>query len=249
LYGSVLACFAAQVLLIVLLGERGVPSLKAIPFATSVHLVSDPWSMEQLAAFTELSDPSVFALPSAEGFSRAGWLTYKLVSDEFAESPEKPRWLQVDPQALGRELAAFLATNAAPPIRLGDQSMPESLALQPRPSAELNFPQSELRIGGALAQRKLLTPVQLPPQPHGDVLTSSVVHLLVDADGAPISTALVSGSGSKEADKYALAATKRLRFKPERTRQAVTSGTASFFWQTLPPQAATNILSPGLTPP
>jgi hypothetical protein len=204
--------------------------------------------MEQLAAFSELSDPAVFALPSPEGFSRAGWLTYKLLSDEFAETPEEPKWLQVDTEGLGRNLSDFLATNATPPIRIADESMPELVGLQPRPSAEMEFPQSELRIGGGLAQRKLMTPLTPPAWPHTDILTNSVVHLLVGADGAPVSTALVWGSGSKEADNYALAATKRLRFKPERSRESVTSGTASFLWQTLPPRPATNILSPGLTP-
>jgi hypothetical protein len=39
-----------------------------------------------------------------------------------------------------------------------------------------------------------------------------------------------------------------LRFKPERARDSVMSGTANFRWHTLPPRAATNILSPGLLP-
>jgi len=249
LHGLVLLCFAAQVILVVLFGERRTSALKPGLFATSVHLLSDPWSMEQLAAFTELGDPSAFALPSQEGFSRAGWLTYKLVPDEFADTPEEPKWLQLDAEGLGRNLSAFLATNATPPIRIADESMPELAALQARPSAELEFPQSELRIGGALAQRKLLTPLTVPPWPHTDILTNSVVHLLVDADGAPISTALVWGSGSKEADNFAVAATKRLRFKPARAGESVMSGTATFLWHTLPPRATTNILSPGLTPP
>jgi hypothetical protein len=246
--GFILLCFAAQVIFILLFGERRVAALKPGLFATTVHLVADPWSMEQLAAFTELSDPSAFALPSQEGFSRAGWLTYKLLSDEFAESGEQPTWLQLDATALGRDLSAFLATNTTPPIRIADESMPELVGLQPRPSTELEFPPSELRIGGALARRKLLTPLTPPPWPHPEILTNSVVRLLVDADGAPISTALVWGSGSKDADNYALAATKRLRFKPDRARDSVTSGTANFLWHTLPPRLGTNILSPGLTP-
>ena len=245
LHGFILLCFAAQVLFILLFGERRVAALKPAPFGTGIYLVSDPWSMEQLAAFSELSDPSVFALPSLDGFSRAGWLTYKPVPDEFAEAPDEPKWLQVDPAALGRDLAAYVATNALPPIRVGDESMPEIAGLQPRPSTEMEFPKSELRIAGALARRKLLAPAELPSWPHTDVLTNSIVHLFVDAEGAPISAALVSGSGSKEADNYALAVSKRLRFRPDRARETVSSGTANFLWHTLPPGAATNINSPG----
>src|SRR5688572_2921736 len=65
--GLILLCFIAQILFILFFGERPVAALKPPPFGTGIHLVSDPWSMEQLAAFSELSDPSAFALPSLEG--------------------------------------------------------------------------------------------------------------------------------------------------------------------------------------
>ena len=82
------------------------------------------------------------------------------------------------------------------------------------------------QLTGGLARRRLLSTPELPSWPHTDVLTNSVVHLSVDAEGVPISAVIVSGSGLKEADNYALAASKRLRFKPERARETVTSGTA-----------------------
>jgi len=248
LHGFVLLCFVAQVLLILVFGERRVAALKPARFNTGIHLLTDPWSMEQLAAFSELTDPSVFALPSLEGFSKTGWLTYKPVPDELAESPGKPKWLQPDPEALGTELAAYVASNSPPPLRIGDGSLPEIVGFQPRPSAEMEFPNSELRIAGALARRKLLVTPELPAWPYTEVLTNSVVELFVDAEGGPISAALISSSGLKEADKHALAVAKRLRFRPDRAREALTSGTASFIWRTLPPGAATNILSPGLAP-
>ena len=37
-----------------------------------------------------------------------------------------------------------------------------------------------------------------------DILTNTVVQLVVNADGKPISAALISSSGLQEADKYAL---------------------------------------------
>jgi hypothetical protein len=249
LYGFITLCFVAQLIFILVFGEHRVPTLKPSAFGTGIHLLADEWSMGQLAAFSELSDPSVFALPSLEGFSRAGWLTYKAPPDEFADQPQAAKWLELDSESLGRDLAAFLATNTVPPLRIGDEPMPELVGLQPRPSAELEFPKSELRIAGALARRKLLTAVELPSWPHTSVLTNSVVRLLVDPDGTPFSTALVSGSGSKDADNFALATAKRLRFKPDRAAGTVISGTANFAWHTAPPAAATNrIISPGLLP-
>jgi hypothetical protein len=246
--GFILICFVAQVLFIVLFGMRRASTLKPTPFATSVHLVSDPWSLQQLAGFSELSDPALFALPSLDGFSRAGWLTYKPPPEEFAEMPHEPKWLNVDAEGLGRSFAAYVATNMPAPIRISDQSMPVLARLRPRAAAELEFPASELHIAGALAHRKLLTRPDLPSWAHTDVLTNSVVHLLVDADGALLSAALVSGSGLKEADNYAVAVAKRLRFKPERARETITSGAATFRWHTVP-ASVTNILSPGLTTP
>jgi hypothetical protein len=247
-FALIAVCFLAQLVLILVLGERRVSPLAPMPFKTGIHLLSDAWSLQQLAASSDMSDPSVFALPSPEGFSRAAWLTFKPVPDDFAETPDEPKWLRLEPARLGSDFAAYVATNTFSPIRIGDESMPHSPGLQPRASAELEFPKSELRIEGSLATRKLLTPIALPSWPHTDVLTNSVVHVLVDdAEGAALSSALISGSGSKEADRYALAAVKRLRFKPLQRGESVTSGTLHFRWHTLPPSANTN-LSPGLLP-
>lgn len=244
--GLVGLCFLAQLTLIAVLGERRASPLAAMPFKTGIHLIADAWSLEQLAAFSDLSDPSVFALPSLEGFSSAGWLTFKSMADDFAEAPDEPRWLPLDPDRLGSEFAAYMATNSLAPIRIADESLPGLARLQPRASAELEFPKSELRIEGPLARRKLLTRLEWPSWPHSDVLTNSVVQVLVDAEGTALSSALVSGSGLKDADRYALAASKRLRFNAVAARDSVTSGTLHFFWHTLPP--GTN-LSPGLLLP
>src|SRR5437870_2901670 len=111
----ILLCFVAQLLFILAFGERHVPTLKPSAFGTGIHLLADEWSMGQLAAFSELSDPSVFALPSLQGFSKAGWLTCKPPADEFATEPQPPKWLQLNSESLGRDLAAFLATNTAAP--------------------------------------------------------------------------------------------------------------------------------------
>ena len=243
----ILLFFAAQVLFVVVFSERRAAALKPAPFGTGIHLVSDQWSVEQLAAFSEFSDPSVFALPTLDGFSRSGWLMYNTVPDEFAETPGEPKWLEPDPEALGTQFTEYVATNTVAPLRIGDQ-LPEIVG-QPRPSAELEFPKSELRMGGTLARRKLIATPNLPSWPHTEVLTNSVVHLVVEADGTPISAALIASSGLKDADNYALAASKRLRFRRGRAGETVASGTANFRWHTLPPGAAATILSPGFAPP
>ena len=82
----------------------------------------------------------------------------------------------------------------------------------PRPSPTLpDLPplallqdQSVLQLEDGLAQRRLLTPLQLKPWSNPDILTNSVVQVVVDAEGRPVSLTLLSGSGSAAADQYAL---------------------------------------------
>ncbi len=104
---------------------------------------------------------------------------------------------------------------------------------------------SALRIQGELARRRLLAPLDLPPQTNNDVLGDSVVQVLVDADGNVLSaTLLPPGSGLATADKDALNFAKSARFEPlnrEGPASSVNSGTnltlgdMVFQWQTMPP--------------
>jgi TonB family protein len=104
--------------------------------------------------------------------------------------------------------------------------------------------QSSWRLEGDLQKRVLQTPLSLPAWAHSEVLTNTVVRLLVDADGrvfsAPI---LLTSSNHKPADDHALAAARSLRFEPinrasaASPKPALTSGTLVFEWQTVPAPA------------
>ena len=71
-----------------------------------------------------------------------------------------------------------------------------------------------MRLEGDLAQRRLLAPLDLRSWTSRDILTNSVVRLLVDAEGLPLSVTLLSGSGAQEADQHALDQAKAARFEP-----------------------------------
>jgi hypothetical protein len=104
---------------------------------------------------------------------------------------------------------------------------------------------SRLRVEGDLAQLRLLTPLHLPPQTNADILTNTVVQMVVDAQGYPFSSVILAGqgSGSSEADQMALTNfSKAIRFAPVEEAgpgmiapDKMISGRLIFEWQTVPP--------------
>jgi TonB family protein len=119
---------------------------------------------------------------------------------------------------LGVFFARFMETNRfapfqpalKPPVEL---TVPE-LAPETAPAAD-----SELRIEGDLARRRLLNPMVLPLQPSPnilttDILTNSVVQVVVDAAGRVFSCTLPASSGSTNADRCALDLARNARFEP-----------------------------------
>jgi TonB family protein len=74
------------------------------------------------------------------------------------------------------------------------------------------------------------------------LLTNTVVQMLVDANGLPVSVTLLASSGLKEADDYALAQARQTRFEAaaaETQPQAIALrdlswGQLVFNWHTLP---------------
>ena len=70
---------------------------------------------------------------------------------------------------------------------------------------------STLRLAGGLANRRLLNPPELRAWPASDLLTNSVVQVLVNADGNVMSLNLLAGSGSPKADQFALEVGQRRR--------------------------------------
>ena len=195
-----------------------------------------------------VSDPTVFVLPHQRGFSGEAWLN-NLPSLDFqpAEWTEPPRTLSFASGALDANFQELVAANSTSPF--------ETIAtIEPAWSVPLSDPvetvraESTLRIEGPLAQRLLLTPPQLPAWPSADLVTNSVVQLLVDAQGRAISPVLLAPGirlkKQEEADNTALEMAKAAQFESV-APGTLTVGTMTFEWQTLPP-ASTN--APGEIP-
>jgi hypothetical protein len=192
-----------------------------------------------------LQDPTLFALPHRRGFSGEAWLAIPSMEFQPAAWSEPARYLPLQTNTLGAGFKSIVARTAFPTIQT--IRMPEP-ALR-APNVDLSLPastRSKLRIEGPLAARRPLVWPELPVQTHVDVLTNTVVQLLVDARGRTVSAVMLRrGSGKKEADDFALGWAKRACFAPAKTAGdpsvGLTLGTLIFEWQT--------VLMPGTNAP
>ena len=237
---TVALAFLAQAALIFILVERQQPVPSPPKFGTKIQLAADGSSARSLTELSAVSDPTAFALPNAHGFSGAAWLTFAPLTYQLTDWTEPPRWLAPDARQLGQAFAAFVATNASPPLLIADKPLPRLAVSAGYAPADPRSTQSVLRLEDDLARRPLVAPLALPSWPHTDVLTNSIVQLLVDAEGQTLSAVLLATSGLSEADDYALKLAGGARFQPLRRpdgRPDVTGplgwGKLIFQWHTI----------------
>ena len=199
---------------------------------------------------TELpvSEPTLFALPGPFGFSGMAWLKMRPLHHSLYEWNEPPLWLGLRAEQLGKGFLQFVRTNGPAPLEVADKPPPEVSGLAPSTLPTV-LAQSILRVEGELAKRPLLSVPALPDWPPTEILSNTVVQVVVNAAGYPLSaTVLLPGSGLKAADQRALELTRELQFKPLDKRGPESSlntgkttiGRLVFEWRTSP--AATNAL-------
>jgi TonB family protein len=230
-WGMIGLIFGVQLILIFWLGEaspiRPRPAAQAFTFK-----LAGSASAELLA----LHDPTMFALPHPQ-----------LVAPRPEFHPfvwsEPTNYLLPPIDQLGASFDRFVETstfNSLPPPAkpLPDLTTPELPALPA--SAE----HSTVRLEWDQAPRRLLTPLELRSWVSPDILTNSVVQIVVGAEGTPASVTLLSGSGSRAADQEALEQANAARFEPLGRNPLGTAlnpvatlswGRMIFRWHTLPP--------------
>ena len=233
-WGVVLGLFALQILLLAWFGSRGPFQPRPVSPAPQLNLAGGAAS-ELLA----LTDPTLFAQGSPHGFSGASWMRIPVPEYQPPEWTEAPRLLALNEQQLGADFRRFVRTNqpftpafiAKSPPRL---AVPATEELRPATSAP-----STLRIEDDLIGRELQSSPALPPQAATDLLTDSIVQVLVNGDGNVVSEVLLASSGKLAADEKALALARAAQFEPLlRTNAAqastnLTHGTLVFTWQTV----------------
>ena len=234
----ILAAFGLQVLLIFRLEQpkaivpRRADTAPALRFGNS-----------QMAELVALQDPTIFALPNRHGFSGNAWLKAPDVTPPSGEWSEPPRLLAADAQNWGawfKNLAESNAPQSYPAIVIPKPiaSVSTSFSIAPPPIG------SRVKLRGELARRALLEPIPLPSWTNSDLLTNTIVQLLVDDRGNAVSAVLSRpGSGRTDADERALELARSARFEPapatgtsnSRSPSAGWSAGAMVFeWQTIP---------------
>ncbi len=204
------------------------------------------------AEFLALNDPTLFALPHPQGFAGLAWLKVPPPKYRPFAWAEPDTWVELPGDTLGATFYEFLKTNAPQPIEPLVDAGP--VLMLPEVSDESPFPEeSSVRILGELANWSPIKAFDLPSWPGSDLVSNSVVQLLVNARGEPVSAVLLQpGSGSAEADQFALNQAASARFVPKTGKAApaparpagrLTWGTVVFEWHTIP-AASTNAPTP-----
>jgi TonB family protein len=231
-WSAIALVLAIQTLLVFLLENRS-PAVPRKAAAVPMIRLQESVSLEPLA----VSDPTLFVLPHREGFSGEAWLN-KIPSFPYHPADWNPplRWLALSADTLGANFKEFITANASPPFQTlatiePARNIPNLFPMDTTPA------QSTLRIEGDFAKRRMLSTPKLQAWPNAELLTNSVVQLLVDAQGRTISAVLLHKSGSNEADASAMEIAKAAQFEPVKSGGSIPTTTdvrLTFEWQTLP---------------
>ncbi len=235
---SMLVILAGQLAIIFWLGRSQPVSPASFNFGPEVYLPANPRE-----EWPGLSDPTLFVLANRRGFSGGAWLQFQSPEYDLQPWTEPPRPLTLPVAQLGNDLAEYVRTNLDRPFELA--AKPEPAMQVVIPDENLGVARSTLTVEGELANRPLLTPIQLRSWPNNEILTNSEVLVGVDARGSVFSSVLVAtkGSGSKEADTTALRLAANARFQPLRwtgpgqppdAETRLRWGRLIFHWHTVP---------------
>src|SRR5438046_3355104 len=168
-----LLILAVQVGLVFWFSDYSSPPVRRTRPGPSLHLVTATPS----ELFT-LNDPTLFALPHPRSFSGQAWLAMAPIPYRSFQWTSELEWLSLPVAQLGAGLAKFLQTNRVE-TSYGLAS-PDPQLVQPPPSSLAGLPRkSTLRIEGGLRARKLLSAIDPPSWPHIDLLTNTVIEIVV----------------------------------------------------------------------
>ena len=238
--------FILQVGLIFSLSERQPVKARLPHPSPSIHLAN-----ATSADLLMLTDPTLFALPHRNGFSGKAWLKPPRFPALSLDWSEPTNWLPLAIHELGGVFNQFSKTNIFTTWSI--LSLPEpAFKLAPAFVTSAAAEQSVMRIEGGLAQRRLLNSVALRAWPRADLLTNSIVQLVVDSDGRQVSVpVLLTSSTDREADDFALEQARAARFEPLPSNPSsklplagLTWGRLIFQWAIVPPSTTNAAPSP-----
>ncbi|MEO8425497.1 MAG: energy transducer TonB [Verrucomicrobiota bacterium] len=211
----VLVIIAAQIILATRFSSRLVVVPRQIAESLVTLLPNQPAPGTPLAEAMAIQDPTTFALVNPHGFSGEAWLNLRPFEHRVTDWISPPYWLKPSTDRLGAAFSQFVRSNQVSALTLAESAAPPAFLL---PLVSSLVPtQSTLRVEGDLAHRPLLSPIKLTGVPHHDLLSNSVVRVMVNRSGRVLSHALLTSSGSPNADQLALNLSRNVRFQSLRT--------------------------------
>jgi hypothetical protein len=224
----IMLAFVVHIGLIYALGSRKPIAARPVKNAPALLLT------QTLNERHRLDDPTLFALPHPRGYAAETWLRLPQIAIQPYRWTEPPRLLALPVERLGERFVAFAISNAAPRLQLQPLASVQYADVEiPKTSAPAH--PSRLRVNEGLAARKILNaPAELPAWSAIEPLTNTLVRVMVDERGNVFSPMLLRpGSGSKEADQFALRFARETRFAAEAAGGALDRGLLIFEWQTV----------------
>jgi len=223
--------FAAHIGLIYIFGSRDPVVPRAVARPPSIQFTT------RQSELLTLGDPTLFALPHPRGFAAASWLQPPGVGYSPFRWTEPPEMLTLSSLELENVFVSYPQSNGVSRIVL--ETLPPPRLTQTATTEETTAlkQRSTVRIGSGLANRQWLNePALLRSWPATELLTNSVIRVMVGEDGRVLSPALLPpGSGLKAADQTALEIARTARFAPENPQVGDTTGYLIFGWHTVAP--------------
>jgi TonB family protein len=233
---SITAAFAIQILLILWVSAQGPLHPRKAQAGTTIQLAA-----EARSDLLSLRDPTLFPLAHPNGISGRAWLTVAPHSFQPEESATAPQWLGMTLQPAGESLREFVGRHLTL-AWIPAERTPPTFGREGGVPVTATPTTSTIRVEGVLT---LCEPAGLAPSqswPSSDILAPSVVRVLIDELGNPITVVLVSSCGVKAADHRAIEIARTTHFSPAK---ALATGRLVFQWHTLPmPGAETGVMSP-----
>lgn len=229
-FACVVWVFLVQYIVLLVAGksENIVPRKDENPIRITI---ASPGSMEpwiNQALKSELSDPSLFALPHSVSFSGTAWGKFPTLGYQWDVLDFAPVLGVMDVEGLG---SGFLKTTGDQPVkRPNNFNAPSQNRVEPTIPTQRSNPDliaTYLELSGTLSDRRLVSFIELPVWKNIGLIGPTRIELAVDVEGRVASVLLLApGSGSKEVDSWALNAIQTARFNPsERLEPQVDSPT------------------------
>ncbi len=186
-----------------------------------------------------LSDPTMFSVIGAKGFSGPAWLTVEPPAFEIPEWREPGYWHTQNVAILGQALSVYVRRQAA------DSTVTAPKAFAPAVARirtdVLTATKSRIHIEGALRDRFKMDGVSLKTWETDGLLNPTYIEVAVDSQGAVFSARIESAGPipapmQTAADQYALQIARALLFAPVQSKpggEPLTRGRLMFQWGTV----------------